>query len=76
MAEFVRAQIFGTTFEITSRLVARECGHNEAMERADITTELEALTTVQIHRSSTRRHGRLRAGMVRTEHAGRKTGDT
>lgn len=25
MAEFVRAQIFGTTFEITSRFVALQC---------------------------------------------------
>jgi hypothetical protein len=49
MAEFVRAQIFGTTFEITSRY---EYKYWE-------TAGFPQLTVDQIHRSATRGHGSI-----------------
>lgn len=58
MAEFVRAQIFGTTFEITSRYLQ--------LLRAAILARIFKLTLIQVHRSSARRHGSLRVGLVRT----------
>ena len=60
MAEFVRAQIFGTTFEITSRFVARErSGARAAMGGADVSAD-----TKQVHRPATCGNGRLRACLV------------
>lgn len=53
MAEFVRAQIFGTTFEITSRFVA-----------ALALLPHSVLIAPQIHGSSTRRYGSFRSGLV------------
>lgn len=45
MAEFVRAQIFGTTFEITSRFVARD---PEAAPRQRAKMREEGLTSADI----------------------------
>lgn len=53
MAEFVRAQIFGTTFEITSRY------STEQSTGGDI-----QLIMRQLHRSAARRHGRLWSRLV------------
>lgn len=54
MAEFVRAQIFGTTFEITSRYEAT-IGSGSGILR---------LTVDQVHRSATRGHGSIWSGLV------------
>jgi hypothetical protein len=53
MAEFVRAQIFGTTFEITSRLVTTA---DEFWGYAE--------ENIQICGSTTRGNGRLRPCLV------------
>lgn len=48
MAEFVRAQIFGTTFEITSRYCRRSMRFHDP-----------SLTLIKVHRPAARGHGRL-----------------
>lgn len=51
MAEFVRAQIFGTTFEITSRYLSPR---SRTLRR-----DCAMLTLEQIHRPTTRGNGSL-----------------
>lgn len=54
MAEFVRAQIFGTTFEITSRYEAAIWSGSGILQ----------LTVDQVHRSATGGHGSIWSGLV------------
>lgn len=57
MAEFVRAQIFGTTFEITSRLEDSAFAPRGCFR-------CPMLILCQVHRSSAGRHGSIRSGLV------------
>lgn len=60
MAEFVRAQIFGTTFEITSR-------YEQSSARAVAVARRHADQCGQIHGLTTGGHGSIWSGVVREQ---------